>query len=188
MLRSGCAPVAAPKPALRGVRRVGSSVPSGRYCELRTVRSVGLRYWIWVTRLLITTTLNALKASRRNWSWRAPPRRMLRASARSTVLSGQRRQDVAARFQTHAAVGRPGHRGHVELPVLVARAALPGIADVDDLGRVVRRTRQVHVRAVVLVRVAQVVPWRRWSHSRTADWLPPSGPSLPSGRPTAASR
>jgi len=31
------APVAAPKPALRGVRRVGSSVPSPRYSEFSTV-------------------------------------------------------------------------------------------------------------------------------------------------------
>ena len=34
--------VAAPNPALRGVNRAGSSVPSGRYCELTTVRLVGL--------------------------------------------------------------------------------------------------------------------------------------------------
>src|SRR5262249_673567 len=36
MFRNGWAPIAAPNPAVRGVRRVGSRDRSGRYCELAT--------------------------------------------------------------------------------------------------------------------------------------------------------
>src|ERR1700730_10188100 len=46
-LRMVCAPVAAPNPAVLGVDRAGSSEPSARVCELRTVRSVGLLYCTW---------------------------------------------------------------------------------------------------------------------------------------------
>jgi hypothetical protein len=47
MLRSGNARVAAPKPELRGTSRAGSSEPSASVMELRTVRSVGLTYWMF---------------------------------------------------------------------------------------------------------------------------------------------
>ncbi len=43
-VRMACAEVAAPKPALFGFTRVGSTVPSANVCELRMVRSVGLTY------------------------------------------------------------------------------------------------------------------------------------------------
>ena len=75
-------------------------MPSGRYWEFGTVRSVGLLYCIDVFRLLMTTVLNALNTSSRNCSWRLPPTRMLRASDRSTVLSGQPIRIVAARLQS----------------------------------------------------------------------------------------
>src|SRR5262245_30185919 len=47
--------------------------------------------------------------------------------------------DVAARLETNAVVRRTGHRGDVELRVLVARAALARIAGEDDPRAVLRR-------------------------------------------------
>src|SRR6266545_3117932 len=87
-----CAPVAAPNPAVLGVRRAGSIEPSARVSELRMVRTVGLLYWIVDCRPLITTVLNALNTSRRTSRLRAPPSRISRISERSTVLSGQPRR------------------------------------------------------------------------------------------------
>src|SRR5206468_1043939 len=80
--------------------------------------------------------------------------------ARNRQIDGAVRatgQDVPARLQTDAVVGRSGHRRGVELSVDIARAALAWITYVDNPGGIVGRAGQVDVGAVVRVAEAQVV-------------------------------
>src|SRR6187401_3365769 len=81
--------LAAPKPAWFGFSRFGSTVPSGRNCELRMVWSVGLLSWSWVWRPVTAAWLNRLYVSTRNCTWRAPLLKgKLRAMERSVRYTG----------------------------------------------------------------------------------------------------
>src|SRR5579871_1674091 len=75
----------APKPAWFGLSFVVSTVPSARIWLLVTVWLVGLVRFTVVLRLLKMTAFGALNASARSWSWRPPPRRIVRASDKSSV-------------------------------------------------------------------------------------------------------
>src|SRR5439155_25953974 len=72
-------------------------------------------------------------------------------------------EDHAAGSQTDAAILRAGDRGHVELCVLIVRAAGTRIAHINNSSRasiwsgIVRRSSEVHILAIALVRVGEIV-------------------------------
>ena len=67
-------------------------------------------------------------------------------------------EDVPSRLETDAAVLRTRDRRRGELSVLIARTTGSRVAHKDDPGGVVGRARQIHIVAVVLVLVGEIVP------------------------------
>ena len=110
-----------------------------------------------VLRPLMTTALNALNTSTRNCKRRAPPRRMLRASARSTRCDPGSRQDVAARLQADAARRSVRSRWTCRTACTDCSSSRPRIAVVDDASRRSRASRSGSRCRRGLVAVAQIV-------------------------------
>ena len=93
MLRSPRAPVAAPKPAFRGVRRLWFRLPSALNWLFCIVKFVGLVNCADVFRALMSTVLSALKTSARSSARYLSLRvtRILRTTDMSTFLVAQPR-------------------------------------------------------------------------------------------------